>query len=242
MSPRDRLLLGVVGIVAILGGFWMLVLGPARADLGTVEAELAGARATLAGLNTQAASAQEARSAYVADRRAVARMERALPADDATSELLLELDRAAGRSSVKLTAISPTAATPGVAPAAATGTPALPAGVTEMTLQLSFAGTFPDLRRFLERIHGTTSIRGEAVRVAGRLIDVRGLKLDADGTKAGRVKASVTAAVYTAAPPTAAPAAPGAPAVAPVAAPAPTAPAAAPTAPPAPTAPSGVAR
>lgn len=224
MMRRDRILLAVVAVVATLGAFWFVALAPKREELRTVDTQIAAAQQELTDAAQRTEALEAARRSYGADATAVAVLGKAVPADDQIAALLFQLDAAAGQSHVKLKSMTPSSAPAvgGAAPAAA----AQP-GVTEISLQLSFEGRFPDLRHFLERIHGYTRVRGESVRVRGRLLNVKAVQLST-GSASGGIEATVGATAYVEAP--VAPAtAPAAGAATPAGEPAAGAPAAPPT-------------
>jgi Tfp pilus assembly protein PilO len=207
MTARDRILVAVMGVAVVLGGFWFMALGPKRAESSKIRTEVTAVRAQLAEATSRTAQAEEAQRSYGADSAAVAKLGKAVPADEQTDALLYQLDAAAGRSHVQLKSISPSVVDPSVA-----GVSTLPAGVTELSLSLSFEGRFADLQRFLRRVQSAATVEGDAIRVRGRLLTIKGVTLTPD-PQTGRVQAVVTAAAYAAAPaaPPATSAAPAAP-------------------------------
>lgn len=209
MTARDRTMLTVMAVVAVTAAAWFLVVAPKRAELARADDAVAAAQTRLDTATQQTAASAQARRRYGADTAAVAALGKAVPETDDTAELLHQLNAAAGRSRVRLRSISPSAADPTAATAAA---PAVPAGVTALSVSLGFDGRFADLRRFLQRIHAATRIDGDDVRVRGRLLSIGSVQLTpGDG---GRVTAVVQATAYME-PPVAAAAAPAAAASAP---------------------------
>lgn len=219
MSGRDRIMAVVVATAVVLAGAWFGLVSPQRAESSKLATQIVAAEGELAAAQRETATALAAQKSYAEDAAAVARLGQAVPADEQTASLLYQLDSAAGNSKVKLDAISPTIAAPAGAPSP--GTAAVPAGVTELNLALTFSGRFADLQRFLRRAHSNTSVNGEAIRVQGRLLSIKSVQMTPRKDGDGKVTAAVQATAYVAAP--AAPAAPGA-------ATAPGAPAEAPTA------------
>lgn len=207
MSPRDRMLIMVLACAAVLGGTWFGLVGPKRAESRDLAAQIEAADAELATATEQTRAAQAAQESFGADTAAVATLGKAVPDDDQTASLLYQLDAAAGDSHVELTSITPgSAAAADPTAAASPSAGALPAGVTEVSLSMTFSGRFADLQRFLRRAHGSTSVHGDDVRVRGRLLSIRNVQLTP--VEGGRVTATVQAAAYMAAPAAAAPATP----------------------------------
>lgn len=225
MTPRDRIVLVVLGIMVLLAGAWFGAVAPRRAEAGDLHQQVAAARQQRDTAVQQAAAGLAAQRTFAENRTAVAQLGKAVPGSDDTASLLYELQAAAGRSRVTFTGITPAAAAIPPAPAApvvppssttpsppATATPApgaagaslFPAGVTAVPISLTFQGTYPDLERFLRRVHTFTTIRGQAIRVRGRLISVQAIQLSTTDPSAKRVHATVSAATYTATDPIAA--------------------------------------
>lgn len=196
MSARDRIMIMVLAVAAVIGGAWFGLVAPQRSESRELAAQVETARADLATAHQQTAQAAQAQETFGEDTAAVATLGKAVPADDQTASLLYQLDAAAGDSKVELRSITPSTAVAGD-PAAAASTSA-PAGVTEVALSMQFAGRFADLQRFLRRIHDSTRVRGEDVAVRGRLLSIRSVNLTP--AEDGTVTASVQAVAYTAAP------------------------------------------
>lgn len=133
MTKRDRITLAVLGLVVVLGAFFMLALKPLRAELSALDTELTAEQDRLVAAQAQAAQARTARDRYVADYAAVARLGKAVPADDDLPALLYQLQAAAEGAKIDFTALKlagastaaptpPATATPTAAAAAAGGT------------------------------------------------------------------------------------------------------------------------
>lgn len=211
MTTRDRTVLIAVAMLLVLGAFWVLGVSPRRGAASAVAGQVAAARTQRDGAVRQAALARAAQRRYDADYAAVARLGKAVPADEATAALLFGLQQAAGRSRVRLDSIAPAGANgapagdataAGAAPTAVPG----PAGATAMKLDLTFSGTYRDLQRFLARVQRFTTVRGDRVRVTGRLLSIDGFAF-ALQPATRTIKASVSATAYSLAAPAATPAA-----------------------------------
>lgn len=211
MTQRDRLMVGVLAALAVAGLVWLALLGPARRESSALDAQIAAAAVEHDAAVGQASAIAAAQRDRAADAAALAALGRAVPAADRTASLLYQLDRAAGRSRVTLQSIAPSAAAP-----AAPGSAPLPPGVSETAVSLEFRGRFADLRRFLHRVQAGTSLRGDRIRVRGRLLEVGGIHLTADPERRGQVNATLDATVFSTLPP----APPATPATAPSAPPA----------------------
>ena len=173
MTRRDRNVILVVAAIALIAGFWFVVLAPTRKESSELTNKIAAQEQKLATAQAKVAAAQEAKRGYSADYAAVARLGQAVPADDDVASLVYQVDKAAGRkinfSSVKLKTSGGAAAARGTrgraqragAPAATT---ALPPGATvgsagfpTMPFTFAFAGRFFDVQQLLERFNRLTT-------------------------------------------------------------------------------------
>jgi Tfp pilus assembly protein PilO len=105
MTKRDRLAGLVIGGVAILAAFWFLLLGPKRAEVQSLKDKTTQAQARLQTANQTAATAGAARGRYDADYATVARLGKAVPADDDVASLVYQLDAAAHGSKIDFRSI-----------------------------------------------------------------------------------------------------------------------------------------
>lgn len=209
MSTRDRNMLVGIALLLILGAFWMLALSPRRSASADLATQVAAAQQQRDDAVAQSVIAKTAQEDFKADYAAVAKLGKAVPAQDDMASLLYQLQDVAGRSRVEMRSIAPAGANgapagnAAAAGAAAPGTVPGPAGATAVTLSLSFAGTYRDLQRFVRRVQSFTSIKGDRIRVSGRLLSIDGIKLATEPlTK--RITAEVSATAYIATPPVAA--------------------------------------
>lgn len=225
MTARDRTVLIVVGLVALLGGFWFVVIGPKRKEASDVAAQVAAAQTRLDVAQASASSADAARKQYSTDYATVARLGKAVPVDDDMPSLVYQLSHTAKVNhvdfrSIKLTsggagaAPAPTGAAAAVASAngstsassstpAATVTPALPPGATvgtagfpTMPFSFNFTGSFRHMQRFLKAIDGFTAVKGKSINVRGRLLTVDGVGLKAGPKGFPHVDATVAVTAY----------------------------------------------
>ena len=225
MTARDRTVLIVVGLVALLGGFWFLAISPKRKEASDVAAQVASAQTRLDTAQASAASADAARKQYSTDYATVARLGKAVPVDDDMPSLVYQLSHTAKVNHVDFRAIKLTS-TGGAAPAAPTGAaaavasangntsatsatpaatvaPALPPGATvgtagfpTMPFSFDFTGSFFNMQRFLKAIDGLTAVQGKNINVKGRLLTVDGVGLKAGPKGFPDVDATVAVTAY----------------------------------------------
>ena len=119
MTARDRTVAMVIGAVALLAAFWFLALSPKRKDATALSTKISQAQQRLDTARQETATANAARQRYDADYATVAKLGKAVPADDDVASLVYQLDHMSIGSHIDFRSIALTAS--------ATGTPAAPA-------------------------------------------------------------------------------------------------------------------
>ncbi|HEY2636845.1 MAG TPA: hypothetical protein VGI54_05605 [Solirubrobacteraceae bacterium] len=181
MSRTYRILLVAVVAVLAVGGFWKLELAPKRAEAKDLAKQVAAADAQVAQSRSLLATYQGAQGQYKTNFATVVRLGKAVPSDDDTRSLLVQLDAAAKRSGATFDTLdvgsgSGSPATGATTEAAVPG--AISAGsYSEMPFTLSFGGEFGTLENFLGRLQRFVTLKGDQILVNGRLMRVEGVSL-----------------------------------------------------------------
>ena len=212
MTARDRIVVLVVLVAAVMAGFWFAVLGPKRDEIKAAEADLAKQEQRLAGAQSTLAAAERAKGTYATDYATVARLGKAVPTDDDVPSLVYQLESAADGASVdfqslRLNGAAPGASTssPSAGSAAATQAAAatLPpgasvgsAGFPTMPFSFIFDGRFGSMISFLRNVERFTRVDGDQVSVSGRLLSIDGIALEAGEDGFPDVKATLSATAY----------------------------------------------
>jgi hypothetical protein len=221
VTRRNSMLLIAVAAVAVIGAYWMLILAPKREEAAALDKSIAAKQATLVQSEAEVAGYEKARSAYKANYSLVARLGKAVPADDDVRSLMVQLNSAADRSGVDFRTINvgggsaaPTTGPDAAAPSATTPPPGATAvgsaGFSTIPFTFAFKGNFFELGKFFNRLDRFVAVKGPGLDVTGRLLLLNSITLTPDGEKgfptlAADVSASSGA---TAAGPTAAAGAP----------------------------------
>ena len=183
MSRTYQVLLAVVVAAAAVGGYWKLVLSPKRVQAAQLEQEVATQQAQLAQTQQLIATYTGSRDAYKANYDTVVRLGKAVPGDDDTRSLVVQLDAAAKRSGVSFDTLNVNAG--GSSNASATGAPTAPTApgtvnvgtFSAMPFSLTFNGQFNTLGDFLSRLERFVTVKGDKVSVNGRLLRVESISL-----------------------------------------------------------------
>jgi Tfp pilus assembly protein PilO len=101
MSASNRLVISILSIAALAIAFWMLALGPKREQADELSSQAEQLQVSLVEAQSKVAEAVAARHGFPADYRQLVTLGQAVPADDETSSLLVELNQIASESKVK---------------------------------------------------------------------------------------------------------------------------------------------
>jgi Tfp pilus assembly protein PilO len=213
VTSRDRIVLTVLGLVAVMAAFWFLAISPKRKDAADLTAQIGQAQTRLDTAQASASSAAAAKAKYRTDYATVARLGKAVPVDDEMPSLVYQLQQIAKTNKVDFNSIHLTGGSGASASTASTTssstTPgstvsaALPPGATvgsagfpTMPFTFEFAGSYFDLQRFLKAMNNLTAVNGTSINVKGRLLTVDGVALKAGPDGFPQVQASVVATSY----------------------------------------------
>jgi Tfp pilus assembly protein PilO len=212
MTTRDRKILLVLAGLAVLAGFWFLVLQPKRTQAKELSAQIVAQQERLQTAQQTVAQGMQAKAGHARDTATVAQLGAAVPADDDLPSLLYQLDAASRNADVEfdslvraggtggsssLSSSSSTSGSTGSAsaslpPGATVGT----AGLATLPFTFEFTGSYFDLQRFVGDLQGFVRADGEKVSVRGRLLTVDGIALVPAGKDLSKIDAKLVATAY----------------------------------------------
>jgi Tfp pilus assembly protein PilO len=207
VSRTFRLLIGVVVIAAAAGGYWKFLLAPKRAEADKLSTQISVAEAQLTQAKATLASYQQAKSAYRDNYAKIIRLGKAVPSDDDTRSLVVQVDAAAKRSGVDFDNIDLISGGGAIAagsnvttaPQSSTGLPpgAISGGsFAVMPFSLSFTGQFGTLSNFFSRLERFVTLDGEKVSVDGRLLRIEKIQLKPIDNGWPNIQASAAVTAY----------------------------------------------
>jgi Tfp pilus assembly protein PilO len=184
-------------VAAIAAAFWILALSPKREEAKKLGAQVEKLESSLAQHQAEAEAAEEARKSFPVDYRKLVVLGKAVPGDDDTASLLVQINGIADKAEVKFQTLklNPGSGTEGEAPAptSATGEPVSateaaasllplgagigPAGLAVMPYTLTFTGDFFKIADFIKGLDSLVKTTNEGALVDGRLITVDGFSL-----------------------------------------------------------------
>ena len=207
MSATNRLAIAagilIVGAVA----FWMMLLSPKREESAAITEKVDNLDAQVSQVRQMADAAEAAKDGYAEDYEQLVLLGKAVPGDDDTASLIVQVDTIARDAGVDLRALvlgqagggavasttpeapAPAPAAPGAAAPAATEASAalLPigasvgsAGLGVMPYEISIKGEFFEIAEFIKGLDALVKTTNGSLAADGRLITVDGFGLEAD--------------------------------------------------------------
>jgi hypothetical protein len=184
MTGRDRIVLMVVVVLAVLGGAWLMVISPKRKEASKLAPQVAEAQTQLSSAQSQLAQARAAQKQYSTAYASIVSLGKAVPASEEVPSLIYQLSRATKQKNVEFNSIVASSSTTGSGAAgassgaAATPAAAATAGFSQMPFTFVFGGTFFDLEHLFQQLNRFT-LRGASggLQVSGRLLTIQSVKL-----------------------------------------------------------------
>jgi hypothetical protein len=206
MTGRDRLVIIIVAVIAVLGAAYLMVVSPKRKEASSVASEVSTASSRLASAESKLAEARQAQVRYAAAYASIVTLGKAVPTSEEVPSLIYQLAQATHQKNVDFSSIVSGSA--GASPSAgssAGATAAASAGFTQMPFTFVFNGTYGDLERLFATIdRNVTRTSSGQLRVSGRLLTIQSVKLGplaAAGAGGGsqttnQLQGTITASAY----------------------------------------------
>jgi Tfp pilus assembly protein PilO len=191
--PLTAVIAAALVIVAVVGYF--LVVKPKQDASGGLDGQIADLQRQVDAAHAARQPGPDAAAQITIRAAEVFRLTKAMPDNDDMPGIMLELNSVASATGVEFRSITP------AAPLPQTGYLAVP-------INLTFAGSFYDLTDFLFRLRNLVVVRDGDLQARGRLFSLDSLDFHAGPNGFPEIEAAltVTAYVYSPAPPEAAPA------------------------------------
>jgi Tfp pilus assembly protein PilO len=203
VSKTYRVLLAAVVAVVAVGGYWKVVLAPKRAEAADLAQQVDTQKAQLAQTQSLIATYRNAKDDYRANYATVVRLGKAVPADDDTRSLVVQLDAAAKRSGVEFANVDVAqTSSPGAsATTTSSGSGDVPGAVNTgsysvLPFSLSFDGDFSSLSNFFARLERFVTVQNDKLAVNGRLLRVESIDLQAGENGWPGISAQIGASSY----------------------------------------------
>ena len=186
MRGTDRNILLAVPLIAALVAVWFLVLSPKQDQVKTLDAKVVSLQSSIQSQQGAIAGGLQARKHFSRDYHRLVVAGKAVPVEDETASLLVQINRAAGAAHVGFQGIVQGTGSTGAA-TSSTGsgtTPTIDAsGLETFPYDLTFTGNFFQIADFLSRIDGLVKPRGDRIASNGQLTTVDNITLAEDQNK-----------------------------------------------------------
>jgi len=206
MTAASKAILAMLVVAALAVAFWVLALAPKRDEAKKLGGQIGRLKSSLAAHHAEVTEAEDARDEFPANYQQLVVLGKAVPGDDDTASLLVQLNTIAKRSKVRFSDITLGASGGGSTPPPATpaqgssATPASnpvspteaaasvmplgasvgPAGLAVMPYELTFSGSFFKVADFIKGLDSLVKTTNEQVDVSGRLITIDSFSLEAE--------------------------------------------------------------
>jgi Tfp pilus assembly protein PilO len=205
VTRTNKILIAAAATLALLAAYWFLVLAPKRQQVVKLDTSIATKTKELTTAQSTLATYRTARDGYGASYSNVVRLGKAVPQDDDTRSLLVQLDSAAHSSGVDFRTMAVTggatptttaSATGGGAATTPPGTMVGTAGFAVMPVTFSFRGNFFNMSQFFSRLEHFVTVKNQQIAVTGRLLRVESISLKPDTLGYPSLRADITASSY----------------------------------------------
>ena len=206
MTRSNKILLSVVALGAAIAAFYFFVLSPKREEVAKLDTDIAAQKAEIEQARLTLAGYEEAKRTYKKNYATLARLGKAVPADDDVRSLMVQLESTADRSGVTFEKIEMAnnlgGATEAAAPAAgelaaAPGTVPVAGGVlSAMPFSFSFTGSYFDLTAFFARLEHYVSLNNRKLDSTGRLMRLESISITPSSIGFPDMLAEINAATY----------------------------------------------
>jgi Tfp pilus assembly protein PilO len=203
MTARDRIVIVVLGALAVLAAAWLLAVAPEREQAAKLSTQVSAAHAQLATAESQVASARSAQAGYRAAYASLVSLGKAVPTSQEVPSLIYQLAQASHQKQVDFSSIVSSGASAGGASASSSPTAvAASAGFTQMPFTFVFNGSFFDLYNLFQQLnHFTLRTSSGGLRVSGRLLTIQSAKLapmssSGEQGSSGQLTGTITATAY----------------------------------------------
>jgi hypothetical protein len=203
MTGRDRIVIVVLGALAVLAAAWLLIVAPERQKATKLGTEVSTAQAQLATAESQVASARTAQAGYPTAYASLVNLGKAVPTDQEVPSLIYQLTQASNQKQVDFTSITTGGASGGSSASSSAVPAAAAAGFSQMPFTFVFKGSFFDLYNLFQQLnHFTLNTSSGGLVVSGRLLTIQSAQLapvSASGAEQGsngQLTGTITATAY----------------------------------------------
>jgi len=212
VTRTNKILIAVVAAGLAVCGYYFLVLAPQRDKVAKLDTDIAAKQAEVAQAQAQLATFEAARKNYKVNYATLAKLGKAVPADDDVRSLLVQLEASAEGSGVDFqkielgTALAGTSGTPSTTDAAASPTgelasapgavPVAGGALSAMPFTFTFTGGYFDLQTFFAKLEHFVTVNNKRISATGRLLRLESVAITPASSGFPDMQAEIGAATY----------------------------------------------
>ena len=200
-DSKNMTIVGMVVVAVLAFLFWKVILSPKREEASKLGQQIEQVEASLAQHEAEVTEGEEARGEFPVDYQKLVVLGKAVPGDDDTASLLVQVTHIADDAHVEFKNIKletgggpaetpappasgePVSATEASASLMPLGASVGSAGLGVMPYELTFKGDFFHIADFIKGLDSLVKTQNEQVAVDGRLLTIDGFALAADSEK-----------------------------------------------------------
>jgi type II secretory pathway pseudopilin PulG len=201
LRRRDRIVLAVAAVLAVLGAYYLVALKPERQQASALQAQITTQQQALATAQQSYNVGRAARASLKTDGPEWAALKLAVPQQSDIPALLRTLEKNAKAVHVSMQAITLSGASgsssAAAAPAPATGATATAGAAaaaptaTPVPIQLTFGGGYVALNKLVRKLTGLVALSGGKVHAAGPLLSINSVALTGTKSLTGQLTATI---------------------------------------------------
>jgi Tfp pilus assembly protein PilO len=210
VTRTNKILIAVVAMGLAVCAFYFLALGPQRKEVAKLDTDIAAKQAELAQAQQTLATYEKARKSYKANYATLARLGKAVPADDDVRSLLVQLETVSEGTGVEFQKIELGAGLPGADSPSATKSAATDdtlasapgaievagGALSAMPFSFVFTGSYFDLNTFFAKLEHFVTLNNQKIDATGRLLRLESVTIAPSTVGFPNMQAQIGAATY----------------------------------------------
>jgi Tfp pilus assembly protein PilO len=212
VTRTNKILIAVVAIGLAVAAYYFMVLGPKRDEVVKLDGDIAAKQAELAQAQATLGTYEQARKTYKANYTTLARLGKAVPADDDVRSLLVQLADSAKGTGVDFQKIelgsglggsdssssdADKAKTTSGELAPAPGSVEVAGGaLSAMPFNFTFTGGYFDLNTFFAKLEHYVTLNNAKLNATGRLLRLESVQITPSSAGFPNMQAAIGAATY----------------------------------------------
>jgi Tfp pilus assembly protein PilO len=213
VTRSTKILLAVAAVGLSACAFYFLMLAPKRDEIAKLDADIASKQAEVAQSQQMLTTYEAAKASYKTNYATLARLGKAVPADDDVRSLLVQIEATADHTGVDFKQIelgnglagadsssssqpADAASNSGELAAAPGAVPVAGGAISAMPFNFTFSGGFFDLSTFFAKLEHFVTLNNQRIDATGRLLRLESVSITPAASGFPEMQAAIGAAAY----------------------------------------------